>query len=117
MQTETHNRHPLARLEFSSRIRKRAQFEAYEFTLVPNGVRVRNGSYPDPENHEYTVTVHDGLPVECTCPADAKFAGACKHRVAIAMRSAILEAASRMKTVIDASHYPLPPCSLSRGSP
>jgi hypothetical protein len=99
MPTETNDRHPLARLEFSSRVRKRAQYEAFEFSLIPGGVRVRNGSYADPENHEYDVAIRDGVPVACTCPADAHFHGACKHRVAVAMRRAVLDAAIRMQAV------------------
>ncbi|WP_142859839.1 SWIM zinc finger family protein [Salinigranum halophilum] len=93
--------HPLAQLEFSSRVRKRAQYEAFEFTLVPEGVSVRNRSYADPENHEYTVTVRSGVPLSCTCPADERFAGACKHRVAVAMRHVLLETVRRMQAVTD----------------
>ncbi|WP_136717356.1 SWIM zinc finger family protein [Halorientalis salina] len=86
--------HPLSRLEFTNRVVKRAQYEAFEYTLTPEGVHIRNGSHADPENHEYLVTVHDGLPTACTCPADARFEGACKHRVAVAIRRPILAAAS-----------------------
>lgn len=82
----------LARLETTSRVRKRAQYEAFEFTVHDDGVTVRNGSYADPENHEYLVTVTDGLPTECECPANAKWDGACKHRVAVAIRRPILDA-------------------------
>ncbi|AZH24780.1 SWIM zinc finger family protein [Haloplanus aerogenes] len=85
--------HPLTQLDVSTRVLKRAQYEAFEFTLEPDGVRVRNGSYADPENHEYLVRVADGLPISCTCPADARFAGACKHRLAVAIRRPILTAA------------------------
>ena len=85
---------PLSRLEFTNRVAKRAQYEAFEYTLTPEGVTVRNGSHADPENHEYLVTVRDGLPIACTCPADARFEGACKHRIAVAIRRPILDAAS-----------------------
>jgi len=85
---------PLSRLEFTKRVAKRAQYEAFEFTLTSEGVHIRNGSHADPSEHEYLVTVHDRLPTACTCPADARFEGACKHRVAIAIRRPILEAAS-----------------------
>ena len=78
--------HPLVSLDFSPRVRKRAEYEAFTFSLVPNGVLVRNESYADPANHEYAVQVTDGVPVACDCPADANFAEACKHRVAVAMR-------------------------------
>lgn len=84
---------PLAKLDYTNRVAKRAQYEAFEFTLTPGGVRVRNGSYADPENHEYTVTIRDGIPAKCTCPADARFDGACKHRVAVAIRRPIMQAA------------------------
>ncbi|RXK47036.1 SWIM zinc finger family protein [Halorientalis pallida] len=85
---------PLARLQFTNRVRKRAQYEAFEYTLTPEGVQVRNGSHANPEDHEYLVTVQDGLPTHCTCPADARFEGACKHRVAVAIRTPILDAAT-----------------------
>lgn len=93
--------HPLAQLEFSSRVRKRAQYEAFEFSLVPEGVQVRNGSYADPENHEYVVTVRGGVPVACTCPADTRFDGACKHRVAVAIRRPILDVTMQAQAVAD----------------
>ncbi len=83
---------PLANLETTSRVRKRAQYEAFEFELRNGDVRVRNGSYADPENHEYTVRIEDDLPTACTCPADAKYSGTCKHRVAVALRQPILDA-------------------------
>ena len=101
MASNRHHTHPLARLEFSSRVRKRAQYEAYEFTLTTDGVRVRNTSYADPENHEYHVAVEDGLPVACTCPADRKFEGACKHRVAVAIRRPVLDACVERQAVAD----------------
>ncbi|MFC6974795.1 SWIM zinc finger family protein [Halomicroarcula sp. GCM10025709] len=87
--------HPLSRLAFTKRVAKRAQYEAFEFTIVPEGVRVRNGSHANPEEHEYLVTIDEGLPQTCTCPADARFDGACKHRVGVAIRAPILDAANR----------------------
>jgi len=87
--------HPLSRLEFTRRVAKRAQYEAFEFTIVPEGVRVRNGSHANPEEHEYLVRVAGGIPETCTCPADARFDGACKHRVGVAIRKPILDAANR----------------------
>ena len=84
--------HPLTALEFTSRIAKRAQYEAFEFTFVPYGIQVRNGSHANPSEHEYLVRVEDGIPVTCTCPADDRFEGACKHRVAIAIRRPLLDA-------------------------
>lgn len=85
-------KNPLASLEDTSRDTKRAQYEAFEFTLVPDGIRVRSGSYADPENHEYLVTVTDCVPTDCTCPADAHCEGACKHRVAGAIRRPLINA-------------------------
>lgn len=87
--------HPLEVLEFPRRVAKRAQYEAFEFTITASGVRVRNCSHADPDNHEYIVTVDDGLPVACDCPADHKYEGACKHRVAVAIRRPVLDAASQ----------------------
>jgi len=87
--------HPLSRLEFTKRVAKRAQYEAFEFTIVPEGVRIRNGSHANPEEHEYLVGVAGGIPETCTCPADGRFDGACKHRVGVAIRKPILDAANR----------------------
>ena len=90
-----HGPHPLARLDFSTRVAKRAQYEAFEFTVGPDGVRVRNGSHANPGEHEYLVSVADGVPQSCTCPADARGDEACKHRVAVAIRVPVMAAATR----------------------
>ncbi|WP_306061847.1 SWIM zinc finger family protein [Natronococcus wangiae] len=37
--------------------------------------------------------MEDGLPHSCTCSADEHHQGACKHRVAVAIRTPVLEAA------------------------
>ncbi|WP_435066079.1 SWIM zinc finger family protein [Halobaculum sp. EA56] len=84
----------LRALDPTTRVIKRAQYECFEFTLCPEGTRVRNESYADPENHEYTVRVEGGFPTACTCPADTNRPEACKHRVAVAIRRPILAAAS-----------------------
>ncbi|WP_459193156.1 SWIM zinc finger family protein [Halosimplex sp. J119] len=84
--------HPLQQLEFPTRVVKRAQYEAFEFTLSAEGVVVRNGSHANPTEHEYLVTVEDGLPTACECPADEQYEGACKHRVAVAIRRPLLDA-------------------------
>ena len=84
--------HPLETLDFPTQVAKRAQYEAFEFTLTTDGVVVRNGSHPDPSDHEYLVTVDDGIPAACECPADERFNGACKHRVAVAIRRPLLDA-------------------------
>ncbi|WP_436926209.1 SWIM zinc finger family protein [Halosimplex amylolyticum] len=84
--------HPLQQLEFPTRVAKRAQYEAFEFTLSSDGVVVRNGSHANPDEHEYLVTVEDGVPATCECPADEQYEGACKHRVAVAIRRPLLDA-------------------------
>lgn len=87
--------HPLTRLDFTKRVGKRAQYEAFEFTVVREGVQVRNCSHANPAEHDYLVTITDGLPTSCSCPADAHFEGACKHRVAVAIRRPVLSAANK----------------------
>lgn len=83
-----------AQLEATGRVVKRAQYEAFEFELRDGGVRVRNCSHADPADHEYYVAVNDGIPVACECPADEKYSSACKHRVAVAIRTPLLDAAA-----------------------
>ncbi|MFC4407839.1 SWIM zinc finger family protein [Haloarchaeobius iranensis] len=39
------------------------------------------------------VRVVDGVPTHCTCPADEHYDDACKHRVAVAIRGPVLNAA------------------------
>lgn len=92
---------PLEELETTRRIEKRAQYEAFTFSLTPNGVRIRNDSYANPEEHEYLVEVTDGIPTSCTCPADANYSSACKHRVAVAIRKPILDAVIQQQLVAD----------------
>jgi hypothetical protein len=84
--------HPLQQLEFSTRVAKRAQYEAFEFSLSPGGITVRNGSHANPSEHEYLVQIEDGVPAVCECPADERYDGACKHRVAVAIRRPLLDA-------------------------
>ncbi|WP_276249149.1 SWIM zinc finger family protein [Haladaptatus sp. YSMS36] len=92
--------HILQRLDYTNRSLKRAQYEAFEFSLTERGVLVRNGSYVDPENHEYLVTVKNGIPTNCECPANIHFEGACKHRLAVAIRAPILQAAQKVERVV-----------------
>ncbi|WP_276248399.1 SWIM zinc finger family protein [Haladaptatus sp. YSMS36] len=92
--------HLLNRLAYTNRSLKRAQYEAFEFSLTERGVLVRNGSYADPENHEYLVAVRHGVPTHCECPANARFEGACKHRLAVAIRAPILQAAQKVERVV-----------------
>ncbi len=92
---------PLSELDAPSRVIKRAQYEAFEFTVEDDGVRVRNGSHANPEEHEYLVTVEGNTPATCECPADANYEGACKHRVAVAIRRPILDAAIDQQLAAD----------------
>ena len=86
----------LRQLAPTTRVLKRAQYEAFEFSIRTDGIHIRNTSYADPENHEYLVTLSEEIPATCTCPADARFEGACKHRVAVAIRGPVLAAARDM---------------------
>jgi hypothetical protein len=81
--------------EASGRTIKRAQFEAFEFGIdAPGLVRVTNGSYgTDAENHSYRVNVEDGAPTACECNAFEYREGACKHMLAVAIRTPVLDAA------------------------
>lgn len=92
---------PLEELDVTNRILKRAQYEAMEFALAPDGVQVRNDSYANPDEHEYLVEVEDELPTSCTCPADETYSGACKHRVAVAIRRPILKIATQQQLIAD----------------
>ncbi|WP_324759518.1 SWIM zinc finger family protein [Haloarcula sp. GH36] len=83
--------HPLEHLDFSTTVAKRAQYEALALSIFGTDILVRNESHETPSDHEYLVTVEDGLPVSCTCPADARFDGACKHRVAVAIQRPLLD--------------------------
>jgi len=91
----------LDRLDPTNRVLKRAQYEAFAFALFDGDVQVRNESHLDPENHEYRVTIQDGLPVACECPADETYDGPCKHRVAVAIRPRVLEVVATVRIVAD----------------
>ncbi|WP_323675262.1 SWIM zinc finger family protein [Halorubellus sp. PRR65] len=77
-------------LTFTALTRKRAEWEAWEFTVVgPYQVKVTNASYGYlSEEHAYVVGVEERegvvVPAECACPADVHGDKACKHRVAAA---------------------------------
>lgn len=94
---------PLSRLETTNRVLKRAQYEAFTFALADGGVLVRNESHADPDDHEYHVTVNRGVPVACECPADEHYDGACKHRVAVAIREPVLQAGIRQRIATGAA--------------
>ncbi|WP_232700633.1 SWIM zinc finger family protein [Halobacterium wangiae] len=91
----------------SNRVLKRAQYEAFEFSLFEGDIIVRNASHANPSEHEYRITIQDGRPIRCSCPADAHYKGACKHRVGVALRRPILEAASEMRVLTDGGQPPV----------
>jgi len=85
---------PLDVLEYSDRVAKRAQWEAFEFSLLGGGdVEVVNTSHEEPKEHTYTVHVEGNIPSHCTCPAWEYQEGACKHMVSVAIREPVREAA------------------------
>jgi len=82
------------RLECDEQVRKRAQWEAFAFTLLGEGrVEVRNESYPDEgaDDHTYVVEVEDGEPTSCSCPYAEYHDGLCKHQVAVGIRAPVIE--------------------------
>lgn len=93
--------HPLSQLEWTPRILNRAQYEALRFSLIEGDIRVRNASHATPRAHEYLVRIENEQPVACTCPYDTSSSQACKHRVGVAIRPAILEAAATMQTLTE----------------
>lgn len=62
---------------------------------------VRNESHLDPSEHEHLVTVADGVPGGCECPADGHFESACKHRVAVALRAPVPDAVTQSQVIAD----------------
>ncbi|WP_245634245.1 SWIM zinc finger family protein [Halalkalicoccus paucihalophilus] len=89
----------LSTLEFDASTSKRAQYEAFDFELeAPGLVTVRNESHENADEHSYRVNVEDGIPVACECPSDTYHEGACKHRVAVAIREPVLAAATDYKS-------------------
>ena len=100
MPGELHPSEVVELLSPNAKIIKRAEWEAFEFTLVGNGdVEVVNTSHEEPSDHSYTVHVEGGIPSDCTCPAFEYQQGACKHMVAVAIREPVLEAASAEPTM------------------
>jgi hypothetical protein len=99
--TTAEKRSGLTDLEFDSLTRKRAEWEAFEFTIeCENQITVTNGSYGHKkDDHEYSVTVEQRdetgriTPLHCDCPAFQYYSGACKHIVATALHNVVLGAA------------------------
>lgn len=82
-------------LECDEQVRKRAQWEAFEFTLLGEGkVEVRNESYPDEgaDDHTYVVEVEDGEPTNCSCPYGEYNNSACKHQVTVGIHAPVIGA-------------------------
>ena len=80
---------------------KRAQWEAFEFTLLEDGdVEVVNTSHDNPEEHTYTVHLEGDIPADCTCPAFEYHDGACKHMLAVAIREPVLRAATEQPELL-----------------
>jgi predicted RNA-binding Zn-ribbon protein involved in translation (DUF1610 family) len=77
---------------------RRAEWEGFEFRVpVPGSVRVENVSYGDnSDEHVYVVSVENGIPFDCTCPAWEYHnpEGGCKHMKAVENRPAVTRAAS-----------------------
>jgi DNA-directed RNA polymerase subunit M/transcription elongation factor TFIIS len=77
---------------------RRAEWEGFEFRVpVPGSVRVENVSYGEESNeHVYVVSVENGIPFDCTCPAWEYHnpEGGCKHMKAVENRPAVTHAAS-----------------------
>lgn len=82
---------------------KRAQYEAFEFVLgTPGTVRITNGAYGnEAEDNSYRVTVADGVPVACKYKVDEYREGACKHRMAVAIRTPIVDVANTQPVQAD----------------
>ena len=47
-----------------------------------------------PLDHTYLVNVHDGEAFDCSCPANEKYRGKCKHRQAVENNEPVLQAGS-----------------------
>jgi hypothetical protein len=90
---------------------KRAHWEAFAFTVCPNGVvNVTNASYgPDATGHTYSVRLDtttdaddDGVPVSCSCPHHQHRDASCKHMVAVAITEPVRIAATHAGRDADA---------------
>lgn len=84
---------PLDVLEFREKTGKRATHEALALTPGKGYVEVANESHAEGDAHTYRVDLQGGIPFACTCPADEYHAGACKHRVRVALSPAVIDAA------------------------
>lgn len=83
--------------EYSDRVARRAEWEAFEYELGgPGCLKIINHSHgsENAADHTYIVQVEAGKTTECTCPADEYRSGPCKHRVSIEGNEALLSAGS-----------------------
>lgn len=101
---------PLAAYASDERAVKRAQWENMRLAACPGAgkVNVCNVSYgvaAKPE-HTYTVTIENGMPVACTCPAFEHREGLCKHCLAVAADEEVLA---------EATPEPTPPTAVADG--
>lgn len=98
----------LDRIEYGDKAAKRATWESFEFSVPATGVVVvKNMSYGDEaDEHTHSVNVTDGVPTECSCKSDEFGSSACKHRVAVAINTAVLEAATSSKLLADGGVVP-----------
>ncbi|WP_083861975.1 SWIM zinc finger family protein [Halogeometricum pallidum] len=95
------NRLLLEELSPTNRVLKRAQYEAFEFSLLNCDVQVRNENHQNPINHEYRVTIVSDVPAACECPADRAYDTPCKHRVTVAIRPRILDLVTKVQAATD----------------
>ena len=93
--------HPVDDLETTNRSITRAKTESFAFRLHDGDILAQPQTCEGASNQEHRVVIDGGVPVDCTCPAEAQYAPACKHRVAVAVRDGVLEAAVRMQVATD----------------
>jgi hypothetical protein len=88
---------PLAEYAISPKTVKRAQWENLQVAACQgtNHRNVCNYSHGGEEkaDHTHTVTIENGMPVECTCGAFTYNNGLCKHCLACANAPAAIETA------------------------
>jgi len=77
-------------LEPTNRVLKRAQYEAFEFFFFSMEMSAFATKVIKIQRIMNTASLVDGVPETCECPADTVSDGACKHRVAVAIRPKIL---------------------------
>lgn len=96
MSTQTRDTEKSIVKRADSKAIKRAQWEAFEFTMeAPGMVRVSNESYEDGAAHSYLVNIEVEVPCACECEAFQYGEGPCKHMIAVAIREPVLLAAQR----------------------